>query len=68
MGLAVAPVEVGNIEGINYLLVERYDRRWESAGEPGAQKFKRMHQEDFYQALGIVPERKYQNEGGPSLK
>jgi serine/threonine-protein kinase HipA len=32
------------------------------------QKLKRIHQEDFCQALGIVPERKYQNEGGPSLK
>jgi serine/threonine-protein kinase HipA len=28
----------------------------------------REHQEDFCQALGIVSEQKYQNEGGPSLK
>jgi serine/threonine-protein kinase HipA len=27
----------------------------------------RLHQEDFCQALGYVPEMKYQNEGGPSL-
>lgn len=27
----------------------------------------RVHQEDFCQALGIVPELKYQNEGGPNL-
>lgn len=26
-----------------------------------------MHQEDFCQALGIAPEYKYQNEGGPSV-
>lgn len=26
-----------------------------------------MHQEDFCQALGIIPEMKYQREGGPSL-
>lgn len=26
-----------------------------------------MHQEDFCQALGVVPELKYQNEGGPDL-
>ena len=68
IGLTVAPVEVGNIEGIDYLLVERYDRHWKSDGEPMGQKLKRIHQEDFCQALGIVPERKYQNEGGPSLK
>jgi serine/threonine-protein kinase HipA len=68
IGFTVAPVEVGNIEGIDYLLVERYDRHWKSDGEPMGQKLKRIHQEDFCQALGIVPERKYQNEGGPSLK
>lgn len=28
----------------------------------------RLHQEDFCQAQGIVPEHKYQKEGGPSLK
>lgn len=44
----------------NYLLVERYDRQ---AGTPGT----RLHQEDFCQALGIVSEHKYQNEGGPGL-
>ena len=27
----------------------------------------RLHQEDFCQALGVVPEMKYQNEGGPDL-
>jgi serine/threonine-protein kinase HipA len=29
---------------------------------------KRLHQEDFCQALGVPPELKYQTEGGPSLK
>ena len=28
----------------------------------------RLHQEDFCQALGIVPELNYQNEGGPDLQ
>lgn len=44
----------------HYLLVERYDRK---ATVP----IQRLHQEDFCQALGIVSEHKYQNEGGPSL-
>ena len=44
----------------HYLLVERYDRQ---AGPPRL----RLHQEDFCQALGVVSEYKYQNEGGPGL-
>lgn len=45
------------------LLVKRYDR---SIGPDGA--VTRLHQEDFCQALGIPPERKYQREGGPGLR
>lgn len=44
----------------HYLLVERYDRY------AGVLRL-RLHQEDFCQALAIVPEHKYQNEGGPGL-
>jgi serine/threonine-protein kinase HipA len=44
-----------------FLLVERYDRT--SAGGV----VRRLHQEDFCQALGIPVARKYQAEGGPSL-
>ncbi|HYV15641.1 MAG TPA: type II toxin-antitoxin system HipA family toxin [Conexibacter sp.] len=44
-----------------FLLVERYDREV----MPGS--VKRLHQEDFCQALGIAPEHKYETEGGPSL-
>ena len=64
--MPTAKVEVGNAEGIDYLLVERYDRTLDSLG--GQPHLKREHQEDFCQALGIVSENKYQNEGGPSLK
>lgn len=45
-----------------FLLVERYDRTVSAQG-----KQQRLHQEDFCQALGVVPEMKYQNEGGPDL-
>jgi serine/threonine-protein kinase HipA len=45
-----------------FLLVERYDRVVHSQNHR-----QRLHQEDFCQALGIVPEMKYQNEGGPDL-
>ena len=64
VGLSTATVEVGNVEGIDFLLVERYDRSPAERGE----KLRREHQEDFCQALGIAPEYKYQAEGGPSLK
>jgi serine/threonine-protein kinase HipA len=64
IGLSTATVEVGNVEGIDYLLVERYDRAPAKQGE----RLRREHQEDFCQALGIAPEYKYQAEGGPSVK
>ena len=46
----------------SFLLVERYDRLINAQGHR-----QRLHQEDFCQALGVVPEMKYQNEGGPDL-
>jgi len=45
-----------------FLLVERYDRIVDAQGYR-----QRLHQEDFCQALGVPPEMKYQNEGGPDL-
>ncbi len=60
LGMRVPAVEVGSAEDIPFLLIERYDRT-----ENGW--IRRVHQEDFCQALGIPPERKYQSEGGPSL-
>lgn len=62
-GLPAARCRVGNAGGIDYLLVERFDRL---RGEDG--KVRRIHQEDFCQALGIRTDRKYQNDGGPSLR
>ena len=64
-GLSAARAERRNIQGIDYILVERYDRRLVEKPEP---HYERLHQEDFCQALGIVSEQKYQAEGGPSLK
>lgn len=61
-GLSVAPVAIGKVEDIDYLLAERYDRVRNEANV-----IQRIHQEDFCQALGIPSEIKYQTEGGPSL-
>jgi len=66
-GLLTAPVEFRQVEGIDYLLVERYDRRIHK-NQNGVDIFERLHQEDFCQALGVPSELKYQSEGGPSLK
>ena len=67
VGLPTAPVEFRTVEDKTYLLVERYDRV-HRRGFDDEFPIERVHQEDFCQALGIVPETKYQKEGGPSLK
>ncbi len=43
------------------IIVKRYDRFTDETGE-----IKRFHQEDFCQALGILPENKYPEYGGPA--
>jgi serine/threonine-protein kinase HipA len=50
-------------KGRPYLLVTRYDRSLATDGQ-----MRRLHQEDFCQALAITPERKYAAEGGPTFK
>lgn len=62
MGLTVAPVRLRVVGGRPCLLVERYDRRSAADGQVD-----RLHQEDFCQALGILPERKYASDGGPGF-
>lgn len=62
VGLPVAKVEVRAALDMPYLLIERYDRAVDETGS-----VRRLHQEDFCQALGIPSSRKYQSEGGPSL-
>lgn len=63
VGLSAAPVTPRRTGDKTYLLVERYDR---AVAADGA--VRRLHQEDFCQALGIAPERKYASEGGPNFK
>ena len=63
VGLEVAQVEPRAVRGRTFLLVERYDRITAVDGET-----RRIHQEDFCQALAIPPETKYASEGGPGFK
>lgn len=62
MQLEPAKSKVHSVLNRPFLLVERYDRVTDAQG-----RRQRLHQEDFCQALGVVPEMKYQNEGGPDL-
>jgi serine/threonine-protein kinase HipA len=58
----------GGAQQRRYLLVERYDRQPVAPTLAAAAALsQRLHQEDFCQALAIVSEHKYQNEGGPGL-
>ncbi|MCK4607928.1 MAG: type II toxin-antitoxin system HipA family toxin [Gammaproteobacteria bacterium] len=63
VGLPAAKTSIKKAADIEYLISERYDRFVKQDGS-----IERIHQEDFCQALGIAPEMKYQNEGGPSLR
>ena len=63
VGLKVPKVEIFWLKEKPYYLVERYDRKQDESGI-----IKRLHQEDFCQAMRISPEIKYQSEGGPTLE
>ena len=63
MKLRVADTKILMAADERILLVRRYDRR---RADNGA--WSRLHQEDFCQALGVPPDLKYQNEGGPDLQ
>ena len=63
IGLDVAPVEPRVVLNRTFLLVQRYDREMSNDG-----LVRRIHQEDFCQALGVPPENKYASEGGPTFK
>ncbi len=65
--LDVARASIHGIGDQRFLLVERYDRQLTKQNKDGDTQLQRLHQEDFCQALGVAPETKYQNEGGPDL-
>ena len=59
--LRVPRTELMQIEGSEFLLIERYDRICQG------NRISRIHQEDICQALGVFSDFKYQNDGGPSI-
>jgi len=62
MGLKAAASTVIHADGQPVIVIDRYDRLVRNG------HFVRIHQEDFCQALAILPDLKYQNDGGPSAK
>ncbi|GMN04219.1 type II toxin-antitoxin system HipA family toxin [Erythrobacter sp. MTPC3] len=62
VGIDAANAEWREVAGKPLLLVERYDRMWIEG------KTKRLHQEDFAQALSVPSNRKYAAEGGPTFR
>ena len=60
LGLPVAETKVMRFEREIAIVIERYDRQF------SGNQIVRVHQEDICQARGILPTKKYQNEGGPA--
>lgn len=61
VGLDVPRSYIHQHQDVRVFVIERFDRVQENTG------IRRLHQEDFCQALNIPPEFKYEAEGGPSL-
>ena len=62
-GLPVPPVAMVEVGETPVFIIERYDRHRLPSGQ-----VVRLHQEDFCQALGVVPALKYEAEGGPGFR
>ena len=78
LGLPTATTEMATFGKQKVLVVERFDRRWQTIA-PGAQNaagftppegtwIARLPQEDFCQVTGTSPGKKYEQDGGPSIR
>ncbi|KZL15332.1 Serine/threonine-protein kinase HipA [Pseudovibrio axinellae] len=63
LGFNVPKVSKGVAGDTPYILIERYDRLHQPDGT-----IRKLHQEDFCQALSVAPELKYEQEGGPGVE
>lgn len=61
LSFSVPNVDVGMAQDLPYFIVERYDRVIDK------NTIQRLHQEDFCQALSVMPQMKYEREGGPNI-
>lgn len=78
LGLPTATTEMATFGKQKVLVVERFDRRWQGMAT-GAQNgagfipaedvwIARLPQEDFCQVTGTSPGKKYEQDGGPSIR
>jgi serine/threonine-protein kinase HipA len=78
LGLRVAVTDMAAFGTQKVLVVERFDRRWQAV-EPDAYNvtgftppdhawIARLPQEDMCQATGTAPTRKYESDGGPTMR
>lgn len=63
LGLPTAEVEMAKFSDRTVLIVERFDRLWTEDG-----RLLRLPQEDCCQALSVPSTRKYEKDGGPSIR
>lgn len=78
LGINIAVTDMATFGRQKALVVRRFDRRWmgvdqataDTAGyQPGKKVWiARLPQEDFCQATGTPPDRKYESDGGPSMQ
>jgi serine/threonine-protein kinase HipA len=64
LGLPAAKSSVLPLGDTSYIVIERFDRL---PAAPGSAFVQRVHQQDICQALGLMPGRKYQQDGGPGI-
>jgi serine/threonine-protein kinase HipA len=62
VGLPAVNIQLRRTARASIAAIARYDRSFADG------HYQRLHQEDFCQALGIGPSRKYEKEGGPGLR
>ena len=62
LGLPVAESRVMQFDDEVAIVISRYDRLRTRTG------WQRVHQEDLCQAMGVPPEKTYQNDGGPGAR
>ena len=78
LGLRMATTEMARFGTQKALVVERFDRRWQNLGDlqhnrpgftpPTVAWIARLPQEDLCQATGTSPLKKYESDGGPSMR
>jgi serine/threonine-protein kinase HipA len=78
LGIPTAETAITTFGESKALVVTRFDRRWQGVpvGAERKPRFRppegawiaRLPLEDFCQALGVAPDRKYESDGGPSVR